>query len=210
MKTKVRITVGRQFGSGGYDIGHKLAELLGITFYDKELLVLAAKESGLNKAFFEKADERSTSGLSYAFSAGLPYMGMFTPYSDVLSNDGLFKLQSDTIRKLAGKQSCVLVGRCADYILRDESNCLSVFIHSPLEIRVSRIMKKYNLAREQAEELILKTDKQRAAYYNYYTNKKWGSALSYHLTIDASILGIEDTALYIRDFILKKYLQAND
>lgn len=205
MNTKVKITIGRQFGSGGYDVGHRLAELLGITFYDKELLVLAAKESGLNKAFFEKADERSTYGLSYAFSAGLPYMGMFTPYTDILSNDGLFKLQSDTIRKLAEKQSCVLVGRCADYILRDDPNCLSIFIHSPLDVRRSQVMERYKLTKEQADELIVKTDKERAAYYNYYTNKRWGSALSYHLSIDSSILGVEETALYIQALILKKY-----
>lgn len=210
MKTKVKITIGRQFGSGGYEVGHKLAELLDVSFYDKELLVIAAKESGLNKAFFEKADERSTHSLSYAFSVGLPYMGMFTPYTDVLTNDGLFKLQSDTIRNLAKKQSCVLVGRCADYILRDDPNCLSVFIHSPLEMRVDRIMKRYNLTKENAEELISKTDKQRAAYYNYYTNKKWGSSLSYHLSIDSSVLGLEETAVFIKSLILKKYDQTND
>lgn len=208
MNTKIKITIGRQFGSGGYNVGHKLAELLGITFYDKELLVLAAKESGLNKSFFEKADERSTHGLSYAFSVGLPYMGMFTPYTDILSNEGLFKLQSDTIRNLAGKQSCVLVGRCADYILRDDPHCLSVFIHSPLALRVSQVMERYKLSKEEAEELITKTDKERAAYYNYYTNKKWGSALSYHLSIDASILGIEGTALYIKELIRRKYADA--
>lgn len=210
MKTKIRIAIGRQFGSGGYEVGHRLAELLEISFYDKELLVIAAKESGLNKAFFEKADERSTHGLSYAFSLGLPYMGMFTPYTDILSNDGLFKLQSDTIRNVANKQSCVLVGRCADYILRDDPNCLSVFIHSPLENRTERTMERYKLSREEAEELNSKTDKQRAAYYNYYTNKKWGSALSYHLSIDVSILGIEGTALFIKELIMKKYFQDKD
>lgn len=210
MNTRVRITIARQFGSGGYEIGHRIAELLGINFYDKELLILAAKESGLNKAFFEKADERSTHGLSYAFSVGLPYMGMFTPYSDILSNDGLFKLQSDTIRKLAVKQSCVLVGRCADYILRDDPNCLSIFVHSPLDVRTNRIMESYKLTREQAEELIQKTDKERAAYYNYYTSKRWSSALSYNLSIDASILGIEDTALYINELIQRKFYQVKD
>ncbi|MDD4515085.1 cytidylate kinase-like family protein [Massilibacteroides sp.] len=206
MKNKIKITIGRQFGSGGYDIGQKLAELLGISFYDKELLVLAAKESGLNKAFFEKADERSTQGLSYAFSVGLPYMGMFTPYTDILCNDGLFKLQSDTIRNLAKKQSCVIVGRCADYILRDDPNCFNVFIHCPSGIRKMRIMDKFKIKEDQAVELMTKKDKERAAYYNYYTNKKWGSAMSYHLTIDSSILGVEETAVYIKDFILKKQI----
>ena len=205
IKMKIKITIGRQFGSGGYDIGQKLAELLGISFYDKELLVLAAKESGLNKAFFEKADERSTHGLTYAFSVGLPYMGMFTPYTDILSNDGLFKLQSDTIRRLAKKQSCVLVGRCANYLLKDDINCLSIFIHSPLEVRTTRIMEKYNLKKMQAIELITQTDKDRATYYNYYTNQRWNDAHLYNLSIDSSILGGEETALFLKDFILKKY-----
>ncbi len=205
MKTKFKITIGRQFGSGGYAVGHKLAELLGIAFYDKELIVLAAKESGLNKAFFEKADERSSHALSHAFTVGLPYMGMFTPYSDILTNDGLFKLQSDTIRNLANKHACVLVGRCADYILRDDADCLSVFIHSPMPERITRIMERYNLSKMHAEELIIKTDKERAAYYNYYTNKIWGSALSYNLSIDSSLLGIDETAVYIKDLILRKF-----
>lgn len=205
MKNKIKISIGRLFGSGGYDIGHKLSELLNISFYDKELLVLAAKESGLNKAFFEKADERSTHGISYAFSMGLPYMGMFTPYTDILSNDGLFRLQSDTIRRLAKKESCVLVGRCADYILRDDPDCLSVFIHSPEELRITRVMEKYKLNREHAVELMTKTDKERAAYYDYYTNRKWGNTTSYDLSVDASILGIEGTALFIKDFLDKKY-----
>lgn len=205
MKSKVKITIGRQFGSGGYEIGKKLSELLGISFYDKELLVLAAKESGLNKAFFEEADERSSHGLSYAFSVGLPYMGMFTPYTDILSNDGLFKLQSDTIRKLAGKQACVLVGRCADYILRDDPDCLSIFIHCPSELRIGHIMDKYKITKEHAAELMVKKDKERAAYYDYYTNKKWGSALSYDFTIDSSLLGVEGTALFIKDLLERKY-----
>lgn len=205
MRNKVKITIGRQYGSGGYDIGHKLAELYGISFYDKELLVLAAKESGLNKAFFEKADERSSHGITYAFSAGLPYMGMFTQYTDVLSNDGLFRMQSDTIRNLAKKEACVLVGRCADYILRDDPFCLSVFIHSPLEVRAARIMERLKLKKEQALELITKKDKERSAYYYYYTNKRWGSALSYDLSIDGSILGIEETAYFIKSLIDKKF-----
>lgn len=205
MKKGIKITIGRQFGSGGYDIGHKLAELLNVSFYDKELLVLAAKESGLNKTFFEKADERSIHGVSYAFSMGLPYMGMFTPYTDILSNDGLFRLQSDTIRRLAGKESCVIVGRCADYILRNDPDCLSVFVHSPAEIRIERVMKAFNLDREHANELMLKKDKERIAYYGYYTNKKWGDAKSYDLSVDASVLGIEGTTLFIKEFLERKY-----
>lgn len=125
MDNKIILTIGRQFGSGGREIGKKLAQALGIGYYDKELMAVAAKESGLSEEFFEKADERASSGLAYAFTMGYSYMGMFTPYNDILSNDGLFKFQSDAIRKLASEQSCVLVGRCADYILRDDPDCLS-------------------------------------------------------------------------------------
>lgn len=205
MKNLIKITIGRQFGSGGYEIGHRLAEMLAVAFYDKELLVLAAKESGLNKAFFEKADERSIHGVSYAFSMGLPYMGMFTPYSDILSNDGLFRLQSDTIRRLAGKESCVIVGRCADYILRNDPDCLSVFIHNNMAIRTERVMKQFKLDEEQAHEMMLKKDKERIAYYGYYTNKKWGDATSYDLSVNAAVLGIEGTALFIKEFLDRKY-----
>ena len=119
MDNKIILTIGRQFGSGGREVGQKLAKELGIGYYDKELMALAAKESGLSEEFFEKADEKASSGLAYAFTMGYSYMGLFPPYADVLSNDRLFLYQSDTIRNLAEKGSCVIVGRCADYILRD-------------------------------------------------------------------------------------------
>ena len=159
MDNKIILTIGRQFGSGGREVGQKLAKELGIGYYDKELMALAAKESGLSEEFFEKADEKASSGLAY---------GLFPPYADVLSNDRLFLYQSDTIRNLAEKGSCVIVGRCADYILRDNPDCLSFFIHNNKENRIQRIIESQNLTVEQAEELMLKTDKSRAAYYNYY------------------------------------------
>ena len=171
MDNKIILTIGRQFGSGGREVGQKLAKELGIGYYDKELMALAAKESGLSEEFFEKADERASSGLAYAFTMGYSYMGLFPPYADVLSNDRLFLYQSDTIRNLAEKGSCVIVGRCADYILRDNPDCLSFFIHNNKENRIQRIIESQDLTVEQAEELMLKTDKSRAAYYNYYTNK---------------------------------------
>lgn len=124
MDNKIILTIGRQFGSGGREIGQKLAKELGIGYYDKQLMALAAKESGLSEEFFEKADERASSGLAYAFTMGYSYMGLFPPYADVLSNDRLFLYQSDTIRNLAEKGSCVIVGRCAlTYILRDDPDC---------------------------------------------------------------------------------------
>ena len=204
MNNKIILTIGRQFGSGGREIGQKLAEALSIAYYDKELMAVAARESGLSEEFFEKADERASSGLSYAFSAGFSYMGMFTPYADILSNDGLFKFQSDAVRKVAGNGSCVLVGRCADYILRDDPACLSFFIHNSKENRIQRIIESQDLTVEQAKELMTKTDKSRAAYYNYYTNKEWGVASSYNFSIDVSVLGVDETVDFMKSFVDRK------
>jgi cytidylate kinase len=199
------LTIGRQFGSGGHLIGMKLAEALNMAFYDKELITLAAQESGLCPEVFEKADERASAGLSYAFSMGVPYWGgVYTPYADILSNEGLFKIQSDVIRKLAATESCVIVGRCADYILRDHPNCISFFIHDQLPNRIQRIKERLFCTAEQAKELILKTDKSRAAYYDYYTNKVWGMSSSYHFSIDASVLGIEETVGFLTKFPERK------
>ncbi|MBP7487364.1 MAG: cytidylate kinase-like family protein [Parabacteroides sp.] len=204
MENKIVVTIGRQFGSGGREIGKKLAELLGIAYYDKELMAFAARESGLCKEFFEKADEKVSGNLSYAFSLGYSYMGAYAPYNDILSNDGLFKLQSDAIRNLADKQSCVLVGRCADYILRNDPACISVFIHNKLENRIQRIMQNEKVTEQEAKEKIASIDKSRASYYNYYTNKAWGVASSYDLSVDASVLGIDETVLFIKSFVMKR------
>lgn len=204
MDQKIILTIGRQFGSGGREIGQKLAKALGIAYYDKELMAVAAKESGLCEEVFEKADERASSGLAYAFTMGYSYMGMFTPYTDILSNDGLFKLQSDAIRTLAEKESCILVGRCADYILRDDPACLSFFIHSSMESRIQRIVERQEVTVEQAKELMNKTDKSRAAYYNYYTNKSWGVVSSYNFSIDASVLGVDETVVFMKSFVERR------
>ncbi|WP_099465421.1 MULTISPECIES: cytidylate kinase-like family protein [Parabacteroides] len=204
MDNRIVLTIGRQFGSGGREIGQKLAKSLGIAYYDKELLSVAAKESGLCEDVFEQADERASSGLAYAFTMGYSYMSMFTPFNDILSNDALFKLQSDAIRKLAETESCILVGRCADYILRDDTACISFFIHNTMENRIQRILESQQITVEQAKELIVKTDKSRAAYYNYYTNKAWGVASSYNFSIDASVLGIDETVAFMKSFVEKK------
>lgn len=204
MENKMIITIGRQFGSGGHEVGRKLADLLGIPFYDKELITIASKESGLCPEFFEKADERTSGSLSYAFAMGFPFFGAVSPYNDFLSNDTLFKIQSDVIRKLAAETSCVLVGRCADYILRDNVRCVNIFVHTSLENRIARIMASHNLSVENARALIEKTDKSRANFYNYYSNKEWGVASTYHLTIDSYSLGIEETIHFIKTFVEKK------
>ncbi len=201
MDAKIILTIGRQFGSGGREIGQKLAKALGIAYYDKELMTIAAKESGLCEELFNKADERASDGLQYAFTMGYSYMGIFTPYSDVLSNDRLFLYQSDAIRKIAEQGSCVIVGRCADYILRDDPACLSFFIHDKKESRIHRICETLHVTESEAKEMMHKADKSRAEYYNYYTNKEWGQAASYNFALDVSVLGIDESVEFIKQFV---------
>ena len=204
MQDRIILTIGRQFGSGGREIGKKLSAVLGIGYYDKELMVEAAKDSGLCQEAFERADERTANSLAYMFTMGGPYLSMFTPYVDILSNDQLFKLQSDTIRKLAERESCVLVGRCADYILRDDPACVSFFIHNSWANRIERVTRQLGVSVEEAQELMAKKDKSRAAYYNSSTNKTWGMAESYHFSIDVSVLGIDETVNMLRMLVEKR------
>ena len=205
MNNNLIITIGRQFGSGGREIGKRLSELFGIAYYDKELINEASKSRGLSTEYFEKADERAPSALLNSFSINW-LTGAGGLWGDGgLSNEYIFKFQSDVIRKLAETQSCVIVGRCADYILRQYPRCYNVFIHAPLEDRIARILSRsQGMTRKEAIELAEKKNKLRAAYYNFYTDKGWGVSSSYDLSIDSSILGSEETALFIRDFILKK------
>nr|WP_320036578.1 cytidylate kinase-like family protein [uncultured Bacteroides sp.] len=206
MNNKYVINIGRQLGSGGREIGAKLATQLHIDFYDKELINIASKESGLCKEFFEKADEKT----SQSIVGGL--LGMRFPFindgsipnNNCLSNDALFKIQSDVIRELAEKKSCLFVGRCADYILRDHPRCVNIFISASKEERIRRLCKEKGINSGKAEDLIEKTDRERAAYYNYYSYKVWGAAATYHLCIDSSSLGIDETVAFIKLFIEKK------
>lgn len=206
MNSHYVINLGRQLGSGGKEIGEKLAKELNIAFYDKELIRLASEESGLCKEFFEKADERTQKTFIGAlFGNRVPFVGDGAiPYGSCLSNDALFKIQSDVIRGLAENGSCLFVGRCADYILRDHSRCVNVFISASKEARIERIMRKNNINATQAEELIEKADRKRAAYYNYYSYNTWGAAATYHLCIDSSVLGIDGTVAFIKDFVKRK------
>lgn len=201
------INLGRQLGSGGREIGEKLAKELNIAFYDKELIQLASEESGLCKEFFEKADERTQKTfLGSLFGNRVPFVGDGAiPYGSCLNNDALFKIQSDVIRSLAENGSCLFVGRCADYILRDHPRCLNVFISASKEARIERMMKINGLNATQTEELIEKADRKRAAYYNYYSYNTWGAAATYHLCIESSVLGIDETVRFIKEYVTKKF-----
>ncbi|NDV57754.1 AAA family ATPase [Bacteroides sp. 519] len=206
MNNNFVINIGRQLGSGGKEIGEKLANRLGISFYDKELINLASKESGLCEEFFEKADEKPSQTIIGGFFGNR--FSLFTdntmPYANYLSNDTLFKIQSDVIRKLAAEKSCLFVGRCADYILRDNPRTVNIFVSSSLEDRIRRVSANNQISKSEAEDLINRTDKKRSEYYNYYSYKTWGMAATYHLCIDSSILGIDETVLFIEEFARKK------
>lgn len=196
------LNIGRQLGSGGREIGKRLAERLNMAYFDKELILLAAKESGICPEMFEQADE-CTSKTGGFFGLHFPWSTTL-PYNSGLTNEVLFKIQSDVIRQQAEKQPCVFVGRCADYILRDRMDCVNIFISADEKDRIKRIAQHHQCDNRQAEELLRKTDKGRAAYYDFYTDKTWGAAPSYDLCINSSLLGIERTvdmiALLIQDF----------
>ncbi len=202
---KVIITIGRQFGSGGSEIGKKLADNLNIKYYDKELIQLAAKESGICPELFEKADEKSSGGLLQAFAMGFSMNGALYQPNDYFTDATLFQVQSDVIRKIAAERSCVIVGRCADYILKDDPHCTSVFIHSSEEDRIKRIIGKNPVTEKEALEQMRKTDKTRASYYNYYTDKTWGAAMSYHLCLNSSVIGTDHCVRLIEEFIKNRF-----
>ena len=189
MEKHLVICIGSQFGSGGREIGLGLAKKLGIRFYDKEILKKAAEESGIVEELFEKADEKPTNSFLYSLSMGTHGQAMnFTNYNDYLTNDKLFLFQSNTIRDMAEKDSCVIIGRCADYILRGRKDMLSVFIHAPMELRIQRISRVRNVEEDAARSLIKKTDRQRANYYNFYADNDWGAADSYDVAIKLATL----------------------
>ncbi len=197
MKTNenIVISLGRQLGSGGYFVGKMIASALGLFFYDKELLYHAAKESGLCEEIFEKSDEKVSQGLSRVLNAHDFFGGaFFDPQNATLSRDHIFNIQSHVILKLAEEQPCLFIGRCSDYILRDNPRMRSIFIHAPLSLRIANVAERRGISPEEAESFIAREEKKRAAYYNYFTGKEWGKADSYHFTLDAGLLGIEGCA----------------
>jgi cytidylate kinase len=188
------ITIGRQLGSGGRQIGEAVARQLQIPCYDKDLILMASKETGLGKEFFEKVDERS----SYSFFGN--FFGFQPGYagdSNYLCSETLFKLQSDVIKSLAEKGSCVFVGRCADYILREHPFTLHLFVTAPKADRIQRLCVARQIGEKEAALLIGQTDRQRAEYYNYFTSKVWGMATSYDLCVNSSTFDFDAIVRFI-------------
>ena len=198
------INVGRQVGAGGQEIGRMLAKDFEAQYYDRELLNLAAKESGFSEKFFKQNDEKK-GFLRGLFNVQAPHIIGGSLYGSNFSQEGLFQFQSDAIRKAASKGSCVFLGRCADYVLRDFENVVNVFITASIDFRVDVVSKVKQLDAEHARKLIEHVESRRAQYYNYYTGKRWGAAESYDLCIDASILGLEETEKLIADYIRKRF-----
>ena len=198
------INVGRQVGAGGQEIGRMLAKDFEAQYYDRELLNLAAKESGFSEKFFKQNDEKK-GFFFFLFNVQAPHIIGGSLYGSNFSQEGLFQFQSDAIRKAASEGSCVFLGRCADYILRDFENVVNVFITASMDFRVDVVSKVKQLDAEHARKLIEHVESRRAQYYNYYTGKRWGAAESYDLCIDASILGLEETEKLIADYIRKRF-----
>ncbi|MCI6714005.1 MAG: cytidylate kinase-like family protein [Lachnospiraceae bacterium] len=197
------ITIGRQFGSGGREIGQKLAENFGIKYYDKELLSRAAKESGFCEEMIQNHDERPTNSFLYNLVMDTYSFGYNSSFVDMPISHKVFLAQFDTIKKIASEGPCVIVGRCADYALQDYQNCLNIFIHSDEKFKVKYIMNRFDdiTTEQKAIDMMNKKDKQRQSYYNYYTSKKWGRADNYDLSINSSILGIDGTVKLITQFV---------
>ena len=207
MDSNIIINIGRQVCAGGLEIGRLLADEFHAKYYDRELLNLAAKESGFSEEFFRQSDERkgflrSFFHLPYANNMGASGSNF---YQNNFSQEGLFKFQSDAIIKAAQEGSCVFVGRCADYVLRDFPNVVNVFITASIEARARLFMREKNVTREEAVKRIQQVESRRASYYNYYTGKKWGYADSYDLCIDSSILGPAETTRIIAAFVRKRF-----
>ncbi len=200
MSEKQIVTIGRQFGSGGHEVGRVLARKLGVKVYDKELLKLVAEESGICEKVLENYDEKPTNSLLYSIVMDVyPSMN----YVGTTLNQQIYQAQFDTIRKLGEGESCVIVGRAADYILRDNPAVTSVFIHADMSYRVGRISEYEHISDDKARDVIIKADKKRASFYNFQSEKKWGQASSYDLTVNTAKIGIEGAADLICDYLEK-------
>ncbi len=202
MSDNLIIAIDRQYGSGGKEIGTMLAKELGIPIYDQEIPELASKKSGIRKDYFEKVDEKPTDSFLYALAMNTFSMnGTVNPFDHALSSDRLFNIQAETVQDLANKSSCVIIGRCGGYILRNEPKLVSVYVCGQMEKRVERICRLYKLSEKEAQKKIMSIDKKRDSYYGYYAGKDWRACVSYNLSLDSGVLGTEKTKEMIKKYI---------
>ena len=202
---KFVISIGRQLGSGGKEIAEKLSERLHIPVYDKKLLEVAAKESGLDATVFENADEKESNSLFGGFFSIHGSLSGFVSGGSCMESDQLFLIQSEAIRKIAEREACIIIGRCAEYVLRENPDMVSIFITADTDERVRRVAKKEMLNLEKAKEKIEKGDKKRRSYHDYYASTRWGEAQSYDLCINSSLMGIEGTVDFLYSFIKARF-----
>ena len=199
------ITIARQFGSGGREIGEELAKALGVKCYDKELISLAAKESGVNPEVFNNVDEKATNSLLYSLSLGLYSFGSNFSADRLPVNDKLYLLQHKIIKQIAAEGACVIVGRCADHVLRDKKNIVRLFICADMDYRIDRAVKIKGVNKDKAAQVVNKTDKSRANYYNFYSGMKWGAPENYDLSVNRTGLSTEQVV-----GVVKGYLKATE
>lgn len=196
------ITISRQYGSGGREIGQKLAQEFGVPFYDNELISRAAKESGFAEATFEHAESRATNSLLYSIARGMTsFGGTEIGYSNLSLDDRVYIAQANVIRKVAAESPCVIVGRCADYILRKMDNVVNIFVWADLPFRVERAIRIDGMSPSKIEDEILKMDRRRSNYHNFHTGEKWGHAENYHLSINSSAVGIDDAVRVVKAYV---------
>lgn len=198
---KTILTIGREYGSGGTDIGKVLAAKLGVPFYDKEILCLAAQESGICEELFENQDEKPVPSYLFSLSAGMSDLPQTGLPGDMPLNHRIFMAQFKAITQVAAKGPCVIVGRCADYVLKDQPHLLSLFLYADLAARIERTMKKQNISRAEAKDLVHKRDKQRQGYYNFFADGNWGHRSNYHLMFNTTGFTAEAAADAIIAFI---------
>ncbi len=196
------ITLGRQLGSNGRVVGKALAEKLGYKFYDKDLIARVAKESGLSENLFSEMDENPTSSLLYSLVMGVQSSkGLYYHYNDMLNGDNLFRMQADLIKKIAQEGPCIIVGRCADYILRENPYLIKLFLYADIENRVKTLVERDDMDEKEARGAVHKADKRRANYYNFYTNSEWGCVNNYDLCIDTTAMSQEKSVEYLYNYI---------
>lgn len=187
------ITIGRQYGSGGREIGQRIAKHYGIPFYDNELITRAAKESGFAEETFARAEDKASNSLLYSLAMGINSYGTQDfGFNGLSLDDKVFLAQSDVIRKVAEEGPCVIVGRCADYVLKEYNNIVNIFVHAALSFRIDRAINEYNDDKKSAADIILKNDKRRSNYYNYHVGEKWTNLMNYDLVVRSDLMGIDN------------------
>lgn len=197
------VTIARQYGSGGREVGQRLAEILGCDFYDKNLITMAAQRSGLSSEALGNVDEQAANSLLYTLALGSSSYNHGIESINLPINDKLFVLQSEIIKEIAKKEeSAVIVGRCADYVVSDSPNLIKIFVCADFTNRVKTVMDRHNLTESQAKDITVKTDKRRSNYYSYYTGEKWGKADKYDLIVSTDKIGIEGAAQLIASYLI--------